>query len=89
MHVIDKISIIILVFLLPKFSFEGNKDYYYKRTKNIFCSDLENGCNFKISSNNPISPKIPTEIPVNAILGSYRYIYLIFHIPQTKYKNFI
>lgn len=88
MHVIDKIFIIILVSLLPKFSFEGNKDYYYKRTKNIFCSDLENGCNFKISSNNPISPKIPTEIPVNAILGSYRYIYLIFHIPQNQIQKF-
>ena len=88
MHVIDKIFIIILVSLLPKFSVEGNQDYYYKRTKNIFCSDLENGCNFKISSNNPISPKIPTEIPVNAILGSYRYIYLIFHIPQNQIQKF-
>ena len=85
---IDKILITILVLLLPKFSFEGNKEYYYKKTKNIFCSDLKNGCNFKISSNNPISPKIPTEIPENAILSNYRYIYLIFHIPQNQTQKF-
>ncbi len=85
---IDKILITILVLLLPKFSFEGNKQYYYKKTKNIFCSDLKNGCNFKISSNNPISPKIPTEIPVDAILSNYRYIYLIFHIPQNQTQKF-
>ena len=88
MYMIDKILITILILLLPKFSYEGNKEYYYNKTKKIFCSDLKNGCNFNISSNNPISPKIPTEIPVNAILSNYRYIYLIFHIPQNQTQKF-
>ena len=42
-----------------------------------------------ITYNYPITPKIPTSIPTNAILGDYRYIYLRFSIPEAqKQKSF-
>ena len=71
---------------------ENNYRYYtsanYKSINDI-CSDKEEGCSFMVSSNYPISPKIPTNIPSNAILSYYRYIYLKFNIPENQeQKNF-
>ena len=37
---------------------------------------------------NSISPKIPTSFPSNAILNSYRYIYLIFTIPTSQKQKY-
>lgn len=67
------------------YSIEGDKDWYYERSKNIFCAEQ---CSFNISSSYPFSPKIPTEIPVNAILSNYKYIYLIFHVPNDQINKF-
>ena len=73
----------IFLFLYP---IEGNKDWYYEKSKNIFCAKE---CSFYISSTNPFSPLIPTDKPVNAILDkSYRYIYLIFHLPNDQINKF-
>ena len=46
------------------------------------------GCIFTISTNYPISPKIHTIIPEEAIIGDYRYIYLLFNAPQQNLKTF-
>ena len=88
MYMINKITLnIILFFLLMNFSIEGY-DWYYKKNKKIFCADKEEGCTFTISSNNPISPKIPTSILEHAlIMGDYKYIYLIFY-PEGQIKRF-
>lgn len=86
---INKISLsTILFFEIFVFSIEKSDFYDYDSAKNIFCSDVTVGCVFTISYSYPFSPKIPTEIPVKAILGDYRYIYLIFHIPKNMQKKF-
>lgn len=77
--------IIQLFFLIISFNISlESYERFYDRSKYTTCGDLYNGCFFEISNNYPISPKIPTSIPVEAILSSYRYIYLIFYIPNTQ-----
>jgi hypothetical protein len=77
--------IIILVFLSTNvFSDEISERYYSRSDNNLVCSNKYKGCSFKVSRNYPISPKIPTSIPSDAILGSYRYIYLLFSIPKDQ-----
>ena len=77
--------IIQLFFLIISFNISlESYERFYDRSKYTICGDLYNGCFFEISNNYPISPKIPTSIPVEAILSSYRYIYLIFYIPNTQ-----
>ena len=67
------------------YSIEGEKNWFYERSKNIFCAKQ---CSFNISSSYPFSPKIPTDIPVDAILDSYKYIYLIFRVPNDQINKF-
>ena len=77
--------IIILVFLTTNVFSDGISERYYSRSdNNLVCSNKSKGCSFKVSRNYPISPKIPTSIPRNAIMGSYRYIYLLFSIPEDQ-----
>lgn len=88
MYIIKRISLtIILLLLLVNFSIEGY-EWYYSKNKKIFCSDKDIGCSFIISSNNPISPKIPTDNIVHAIAHNYNYIYLKIYIPEGKTKQF-
>ena len=75
--------IIYLIFLL-RFSNE-KKDWIYKKTKNIYCSD---SCSFNISSNHPFSPKIPTDIPEFDLFNSYKIIRLSFYFPTDQKKLF-
>ena len=83
------LTIIFLLLSLINFSSEVSERHYNRANYNITCSNKETGCQFNISSNFPVSPKIPTSIPTKAILGSYRYIYLIFTIPrEQKQKTF-
>ena len=67
------------------YSIEIEKNWFYERSKNIFCAKQ---CSFNISSSYPFSPKIPTDIPVEAILDSYKYIYLIFRVPNDQINKF-
>ena len=78
-HLIQLFFVIIFV----NISFEASENFY-DRSKYATCGNLNNGCSFEINKNYPISPKIPTSIPVKAYLGSYRYIYLIFYISSTQ-----
>lgn len=62
--------------------------FCFSRENDEYCLD-ENECYFNVTYNNPISPKIPTFRPHDAILGDYRYIYLEFDIPMNqKQKTF-
>ena len=58
--------------------------YYNLASNDNMCSTKTTGCSFYVTNNYPISPKIPSFIPTQAILGSYRYIYLIFTIPEKQ-----
>ena len=83
------LTVIFLLLSLIIFSTEVSERRYNRGNYNITCSNKENGCHFMVSSNFPISPKIPTSMPTHAILGPYRYIYLIFTIPrEQKQKSF-
>lgn len=57
---------------------------FQDRSKYATCGNLNKGCFFEITNNYPISPIIPTSVPVKAMLGPYRYIYLIFYIPHIQ-----
>ena len=85
-------QIIIKIFLflsMIAFSSEISERYYNRANYNDICSNADLGCYFTVSNNYPTSPKIPTSMISDAILSDYRYIYLIFSIPneQTN-KNF-
>ena len=87
------LNFIIMIPLLFIFSLsfcsEQNDKYYNFLNNNNICSDKNLGCSFNVTYNYPITPKIPTSIPTNAILGDYRYIYLRFTIPEAqKQKSF-
>ena len=82
---IDFIKIFLFLLLLS-FSNELT-DKYNRGTYNVICATKNKGCTFNITSNYPISPKIPTFILENAIIGSYWYIYLLF-TPQQKPQTF-
>ena len=65
-----------------------NKYYELANSDNI-CSNKYTGCSFYVTNDYPISPKIPTTFPTQAILGNYRYIYLTFTLPENqKQKSF-
>ena len=68
------------------FSFCYNNDNMLNY--NETCPNKNKVCTFSISYNNSISPKIPTSFPSNAILNSYRYIYLIFTIPTSQKQKY-
>ena len=87
------LNFIIMIPLLFIFSLsfcsEQNDKYYNFLNNNNICSDKNLGCSFNVTYNYPITPKIPSSIPTNAILGDYRYIYLRFTIPEAqKQKSF-
>ena len=87
------LNFIIMIPLLFIFSLsfcsEQNDKYYNFLNNNNICSDKNLGCSFNVTYNYPITPKIPTSIPTNAMLGDYRYIYLRFTIPEAqKQKSF-
>ena len=66
----------------------NNKHYELASNDNI-CSNYNTGCSFYVTNEYPISPKIPSNFPTQAILGNYRYIYLKFTIPENqKQKTF-
>lgn len=80
-----RIIVTILIFLLIQvFSVDIYEQYFSRANENIICTNKVSGCSFKVSSNYPISPKIPTSMPTDAILGNYRYIYLFFSIPTIQ-----
>ena len=63
--------------------------YYNLASNGNKCENKIRGCSFFVTSNYPISPKIPTSLPTKAILSDYKYIYLRFSIPETqKQKSF-
>ena len=76
---------IFLFLLLLSFSLT---DKYNKGTYNIICADKDIGCIFTISTNYPISLKIPNIIPEETIIGDYRYNYLLFNDPHHNLKTF-
>ena len=79
---------IILLLLSALNVFTEDIHRYFKGIFNDICQD-PTGCDFSITTNYPISPKIPTRMPTKAILSSYKYIYLLFAIPNNqKQKNF-
>lgn len=79
----------ILFFLLPHFSIQ-DETFYYERVKNIFCANIETGCSFDISSANPFSPKIPTNILKKIFLDSSNNfsIYFKLYMPKGYTINF-
>ena len=84
----NQIKIKILLFLsMIAFSEEISERYYNRANYNDICSNANEGCYFTVSNNYPLSPKIPTSIPSDAILSDYRYIYLIFFIPNEQTKK--
>ena len=63
--------------------------YYNLASNDNTCKNKASGCSFFVTSSYPISPKIPTSLPTQAILSEYKYIYLRFSIPKTqKQKSF-
>lgn len=79
--------IFVLILLSLNLSNEANPWEYDIRKENI-CSDKNDGCYFTVSPNYPYSPIIPTSIPVHALLGNYRYVYLIFTILSASQSTF-
>ena len=61
-----------------------HNNYYDLANNDNICSNKNTGCSFYVTNNYPISPKIPTRLPTQAILGDYRYIYLSFTIPEKQ-----
>ena len=57
---------------------------FYDRSKYATCGNFTKGCSIEITSNYPISPKIPTSLPKRAMLNPYWYIYLLFYIPKSQ-----
>ena len=68
-------SILIILFLLFQILCSENND--------VECPSKSDLCSFTVSKINNISPRIPTSFPTKAILGDYKYIYLLFSIPET------
>ena len=62
----------------------SHNKYYNLASNDNICSNKNTGSSFYITNNYPISPKIPTILPTQAILGNYRYIYLRFTIPEKQ-----
>ena len=84
----NQIILKILLFLsMISFSEEISERYYNRANYDDICSNADEGCYFTVSNNYPISPKIPTSIISDAILSNYRYIYLIFTIPNEQTKK--
>ena len=69
-------SILIILFLLFQILCSENND--------VECPSKSDLCSFTVSKINNISPRIPTSFPTKAILGDYKYIYLLFSIPETQ-----
>ena len=57
---------------------------FYNRSKYATCGNFTKGCSIEITYNYPISPKIPTSLPLKAMLNPYWYIYLLFYIPKSQ-----
>ena len=76
--------IILLLSISSIFCSEISDIYYNLDNSNLLCSNKNEGCSFNVSYNYPISPKIPTSIPSDAILSNYRYVYLKFLIPKNQ-----
>ena len=62
----------------------SHNKYYNLASNDNICLSKNTGCSFYVTNNYPISPKIPTMLPTQAILGDYKYIYLNFKIPETQ-----
>jgi len=78
----------ILLLLLPFSAITENYGRFFEGISNGICQSPYS-CSFLITTNYPTSPKIPTRLPTQAILGSYKYIYLLFGIPKKqKQKQF-
>ena len=88
MYKIIKLSnIILLTLFLSCFCLE-DINWAEEMGMDQMCSDKKKGCSFVISPNNPFSPIIPTDIPTQAILLPYRYVYLKFSLPKNKQYKF-
>ncbi len=74
---------IFLFLLLLSFSNELT-DKYNRGTYNVICGNKDTGCQFDISANYPMSPKIPTSFPHGAILSDYKYIYILFKVLRSQ-----
>ena len=78
----------IILLLLPFNAITENYGRFFEGISNGICQN-PSSCSFLITTNFPTSPKIPTRLPTQAILGSYKYIYLLFDIPKDqKQKQF-
>ena len=67
----------------------SHNKYYDLASNDNTCLNKTSGCSFYVTNNYPISPKIPTTLPTQALLSDYRYIYLKFTIPESqKQKSF-
>ena len=80
----NKISsiIFVIIFSLPNFSASVND-----RADTLICANQEDECTFEVSNSFPISPMIPASFPSYSILSDYRYIYLVFSIPEKQKKK--
>ena len=86
----NNIAFLIILFYSSLLNYSTEiSDRYNRANYNMDkeCSNENEGCNFNISYNYPISPKIPTRILSEAIIGSYKYIYLIFYIPEYQQQK--
>ena len=72
------LSIIFLLLSLPNTSKEEESDWLYERNQKFSCQELI--CDFNISYNNPYSPMILGNLVRKALLDSYYYIYITFHL---------
>ena len=89
MYKVEKQYFFIFILILLSFNLSnGANPWEYDIRKENVCSDKNNGCYFTVSPNYPYSPIIPTSIPVHAILGNYRYVYLIFTILPESQSTF-
>ena len=79
------INIIVILLFLSIFVFSGS--LYIRGNNFTICLDRDNGCNFTVTNYYPISPLIPTSFPNEAIIGEYKYIYLIFNIPNSQVQK--
>ena len=74
----------LITFFLSLISIRNNSDYIGRSNVNMTCSGKNEPCIFLVNTNYPISKRIHTSFPTQAILSSYKYIYLLFDIPNDQ-----
>ena len=74
----------LMLLFLSLISIGNSSEYIGQSNVNITCPGKYESCVFPVTTNYPISKRIHTSLPTNAILSSYKYIYLLFDIPKSQ-----